>query len=192
MILEDIRTKTAENHKLLEQASLLLPITERTITLENYIEILKKFYGFFHPLEKQIDNFSQIQSYLPDYSTRRKADLICQDLVNIAPQYASKPIALCKDLPAITNTSQAFGCLYVMEGSTLGGKMIAKIVKEVLQLDTINGASFFNGYGKETSSKWKLFQQALIKFSHDYSTNHEIIDAANETFFKFEQWIIKT
>lgn len=189
MILQEIKAGTAQNHMQLEQTSLLLPISRKNITQEEYISILKKFYGYFYPLEKMLDTFPQLQTYLPDYPARRKADLICQDLLNIAPASAAQPLALCSNLPAVTNTSQAFGCLYVMEGSTLGGQMIARTIKEVLNIDSNSGVSFFNGYGKETGSKWKLFQQALVSFSNDFSTNHVIIAAANETFSKFEKWI---
>lgn len=191
MILEQIRAQTSENHTRLEQTRLLLPISEKNLTKEKYVEILKKFYGYFLPLENLVDNFPQIQTYLPDYNTRRKVDLIYQDLLQVVPAYAGKPLELCKDLPRITNTSEAFGCLYVMEGSTLGGKLIAKVLKDELNLDASNGASFFNSYGKETGSKWKLFQQALVNFSSDSSTNLLIINAANETFSKFEKWITK-
>jgi heme oxygenase (biliverdin-IX-beta and delta-forming) len=191
MILEDIRDKTSKNHARLEQTSLLLPIGNKTITKETYIEILKKFYGYFHPLEQLVDNFPQIHTFLPDYTARRKANLIYQDLMRVTSANSQLPVELCEDLPAVTNPSQAFGCLYVMEGSTLGGKMIAKILKDVLHIDPDAGASFFNGYGKETGSKWKSFQQGLVNFSSVTSTNQEIIEAANETFAKFEKWINK-
>lgn len=86
--------------------------------------------------------------------------------------------------------AQAFGSLYVMEGSTLGGKMIYKVVKELLGLDEQNGLSFFYGYGAETGNKWKIFQQSLLKLSSEHTnTDDQIIDSANHTFLQLKAWI---
>lgn len=189
MILEKIKTATSVNHILLEQSQVLLPISNKNLTRENYRTILTKFYGFFYPLEKLVNQFDQIQLYLPDYTTRRKAGLLKNDLLTI--EGIEIYIDFCEDLPQVANVSQAFGCLYVMEGSTLGGKIIAKQLKEQLGLDDKNGASFFNGYKEETGPKWKAFQQALLAVSAASESDDLIISAANDTFNKFEKWMRK-
>jgi heme oxygenase len=60
---------------------------------------------------------------------------------------------------------KAFGCLYVMEGSTLGGKIIYNILKKQLGLSDSAGASFFYGYGPATGEKWKTFGASLEAFA---------------------------
>lgn len=191
MILEEIKKQTSENHHRLEQSNLLHLITTPLLTAQHYHKILRIFYGYFSPLEKEISKIKLIQQYLPDYDTRRKASMIKVDLLSLKAIKPEETLAICHDLPEIKTASQAFGCLYVLEGSTLGGRMIAKSLKKNLNLDHTHGASFFNGYGQETGSKWKTFQEALSNFSLNFKEDHEVIKSANDTFHKFEIWINK-
>jgi heme oxygenase len=186
MILENIKIQTLENHKLLEKSQLMLPIMNGTLVLKNYLRILNIFYGYFSPLERTIEKFKDMETYLPDFHTRRKSDLLLADL-NLLTQLPN--ISVCKDLPQISSLSQAFGCLYVMEGSTLGGRVISGIVNDRLNINASTGASFFNGYGADTGNKWKKFQEALSAYSNDNQKEEEIIAAANDTFIKFKDWI---
>lgn len=189
MILEEIKKQTSENHHRLEQTNLLHPIATPSLTAEHYHKILRVFYGYFSPLEKEINKMELIRQYLPDVATRRKASMLKADLLNLNAIKPADTLALCQELPEIRTSSQAFGCLYVLEGSTLGGRMIAKSLRKNLSLDHVYGASFFNGYGQETGSKWKTFQQALLNYSLNFSEDREVIKSANDTFHKFEVWI---
>ncbi len=98
-------------------------------------------------------------------------------------------VNLCEKLPDIRTAAQAFGCIYVMEGSTLGGKIIYNTLKKQLDLDKMRGASFFYGYGPETGIRWKTFGESLQTFATGSGADEEIIAAANDTFLKFEQWM---
>ncbi len=186
MLLDKIKQQTAQNHAAMENSILMKPIINRELSLDSYKKILTKFYGFFQPLENSINRFSDIPNYLPDLETRRKSLAIKEDLHRLG--YKNE-IDICTDLPEITTLSQALGCLYVMEGSTLGGRMISKIIKESLLLDKDSGVSFFSGYGEETGKKWKLFCQALTVFSTAAKDDNTIINAANETFIKIKNWV---
>ncbi|MBO9703880.1 MAG: biliverdin-producing heme oxygenase [Sporocytophaga sp.] len=186
MLLEKIKQLTSQNHTAMENSNLMKPIIDRELNLESYKNILIKFYGFFQPLENSINKFSDIHNYLPDLETRRKSMALKDDL-NILG--FTDEISLCTDLPEIKTSSQALGCLYVMEGSTLGGRIISRIIKETLLLDNESGASFFSGYGEETSKKWKLFCEVLTDYGTTANDDGTIIDAANETFIKFKNWV---
>jgi heme oxygenase len=187
MILQELKLQTYDNHTSLENSQLLRPISQKSLTLENYILILQKFYGFFYPLEQQIAHFPLAQ-YLPDVATRRKAGMLKQDLSQLTGQEQVFP--LCQHVPVASTLAEACGSLYVMEGSTLGGKMIYKMVKDTLGLDQHHGLSFFYGYGPETGNRWKAFQQALLSLSaQDNSQDARIIESANNTFVKFKQWL---
>jgi heme oxygenase len=94
-----------------------------------------------------------------------------------------------EDLPEVGSLGQALGCLYVMEGSTLGGRFIARRLHEHLGLTPASGAAFFHGYGEETGSRWKAFQQALVRYSAATENEFAVIGAAEETFSKFEKWL---
>ncbi|WMJ74493.1 biliverdin-producing heme oxygenase [Cytophagaceae bacterium ABcell3] len=187
MILERLKKETAENHRLVEESGLMSPVTSDDFTQEQYVHILKKFYGYFNPLEKQVESHHAIlDKYLPDLSQRRKTDLILKDLETLSTP--ENPI-LCEKLPPVENLNQAFGCLYVMEGSTLGGTVISKNINKTLGLTNERGCSFFHGYGSQTGSKWKAFREALTSYCDNGGNEDEIVNSANETFNKFRDWI---
>lgn len=126
-----------------EVESLLLPKLHGVHTLSDYAAILQVFYGFFSPLEGAIQPFITTDN-LPDITARRKALLILQDLQVI--RFPVRGLPVCTELPLIRNTASAFGALYVMEGSTLGGKMIARMLLKNTALSLPqNAISFFSG-----------------------------------------------
>lgn len=190
MILKRIKEETQDKHTSLENSALLRPISQKSLKFDEYIRILQKFYGFFYPLELQIARFP-VAAYLPDFIQRRKAGLLLHDLQQLQP-LPPDAVPLCQDLPVVDNLAHAFGCLYVMEGSTLGGKMIYKTVKETLGIDEDTGVSFFYGYGPNTGQKWKDFQQTLQTVSSSHTTtDSQMIAAANSTFDKLKRWFEK-
>ncbi|MDQ3290339.1 MAG: biliverdin-producing heme oxygenase [Bacteroidota bacterium] len=189
MILEALKVKTAASHRNVESSPLMQPINNRKLTPENYTQILRKFYGYFQPLENNIHHVPGLEYYLPDLPNRRKAASILQDLRAIHQEnIALATLPLCSDLPEISNVSEAMGALYVMEGSTLGGKVISKIVYETLGYTPEHGTAFFNGYGTQTGPKWKAFQEALVRYSTTSAQEESIIISATRTFQKLEVW----
>lgn len=175
-------------HQQVEASQLMVPITEKTVTKEQYIHILKVFYSYFSAIEKKVDQMAEeLKHYLPDIASRRKTDWIRIDLEHL---HASIPEGT-TSIPVIVTVAQALGALYVMEGSTLGARFISATLKEVLAVDASNGALFFNGYGAETGAKWALFKQALTDYSTDRQKEDEVISSANETFAKFHDWILQ-
>ncbi len=191
MILENIKHATAASHQHLESSPLLSPLTADTITQEHYLKVLRAFYGFFQPLEENINKITGFKQYLPDFESRRKVRSMLKDMEHINDTYHVSDIELCKNLPEVTNPEQAFGAMYVLEGSTLGGRFIAKNLKKHLNLDEEHGACFFSGYGSDTGKRWKTFQLALQTFSENFNNDQIIIQAANDTFEKLERWVNK-
>lgn len=126
-------------------------------------------------------------AHLPDVAARRSAALILDDLEAIGEDLQN--MERCTSLPQIDNLSQAFGALYVLEGSSLGGRIISRMMKnkEGLPLHT-GGLRFFEGYGKETGEKWKAFLEAL----NGQPEGEAIVAAANQTFQSFQNWMIRT
>jgi heme oxygenase len=76
--------------------------------------------------------------------------------------------------------------MYVVEGSTLGGRYILRNIKSTLQLDENTGATYFNGYGADTSANWKQFIAELNAFEQRNDCGSEIIEGANFAFEAIE------
>ncbi len=152
---------------------------------EDYVKVLELFYSYFGGLEKKVDTVGHLN--LPDYHLRRKKEAIANDIVSLN---GTLP-ALTPDqhLPDITNKLQALGALYVMEGSTLGGIYISKMIAGQLNLEDGKSLSFFNGYGDQTESMWTSFKSSLEQLVVEPGEQAMVIQAANETFTRFKNWI---
>ncbi|WKN32328.1 biliverdin-producing heme oxygenase [Porifericola rhodea] len=185
MILNDLKEHTSLQHKQLESHPLLHQLTSDDLTLTKYSTILRKFYGFFSPLEERIATHIS-KEQLADLEKRRKSSLLLLDLERLEQ---TLPTQICEDLPEIKNTAQALGTLYVMEGSTLGGQMIARQLHKSLGLSPERGTAFFYGYGKDTGKQWKRFQAALTQFSEEEPQYQRAIYGAQNTFSKFYNWL---
>lgn len=183
MVIEKLRAATKQTHEELEQA--MFPLIQGITDAKGYAKLLHLFYGYYKPLENGIDLHLDRQ-VLTDYNERRKTDWILRDLEDIAQ--ANKTIALDNQAPLIQSNAAAFGALYVMEGSTLGGKIICKTIGENLSIPDKKGLSFFYGYGSEAASRWKYFLSALDQYSGK-PEEEEIVSTANLVFKNFRSWI---
>lgn len=186
MLSDTLKNQTQVNHQKLEKV--LVSKLKAMSEVEQYIDILRLFQGYFAALEIKIQK-SLNYSMLPDYDQRRKSTALTEDLSSFGMK--SVLIATDDDLPEIDNHENALGALYVIEGSTLGGKMIAAMVSRQLDLKGDVGLSFFNGYGYETAAMWSVFKEAINSSDQSADKQAAIIETANQTFSKFYDWMVK-
>ena len=109
-------------------------------------------------------------------------------VVSVDPAVSGDIIEICCDLPMIDSTDRALGALYVLEGSTLGGRIIADMIARRLGL--LTSLEFFDSYGDETQNMWRSFKDFLNK-PRTAEQQTKIIDAAKDTFITFKNWIGK-
>lgn len=180
MLADNLKDQTLTYHQQLEKK--LVAQIKGLQTTTDYLQLLQLFYGYFGGLEDRIKLFIN-QAQLPDQADRRKTEAIAKDITALGGHPVSK--ATGDALPEINNAAQAFGALYVIEGSTLGGSIISKMISGKLGLN--NGLSFFNSYGENTHQMWASFKDVLNEQPSETETT--ITEAANNTFLKFKNWI---
>jgi heme oxygenase len=181
MLNEQLKESTQPSHLALEKK--MVSMIKRIRTRQDYVKFLKLMYGYYSALE------GRVQDYLADVeiSNRRKAQRLLEDIKHF--ESSSTP-EVCKDLPPITSHAEALGAMYVMEGSTMGGKIIAKMIKGQAGIDGPSGFSFFNGYGEDSAKMWEEFKAFLNK-PLDEMEKLNLILTANRTFNTFYKWIDK-
>lgn len=182
MIIERLRTATAETHHQLDSS--LTPVFKNVDDTTKYARILKAFYGFFKPVMDKISGEIDTH-YLPDFGDRRKPELVLRDLEHIGADQAD--ISYATELPQVNNASQAFGAMYVLEGSMLGGVYLSKLLAAQLGLDDTTGISFFYGYGNDSKEQWNKFIGSINNFAAEKGDESAILAAANDTFRLFEK-----
>ena len=175
-----------ERHQQLEK--LLVGRMRAIRAKQQYVDLLQLFYTYFEGLEQKIKPFINEFNF-PDYGKRRKAGLLEADICSFG--VTANAVAASEDLPGINNEYDAYGALYVIEGSTLGGKIISAMMAKHLNLADGTGVSFFTGYGEDTENMWQEFKQTLNRLTAGKQKDDLIIEAANQTFSKFKLWIEK-
>ena len=186
-IVERLRSGTRARHVALESRTVLL---NKDLSHSNYSQCLQRFFGYYAPLEKRLRESPAWHEAGFVYDNRYKMSQIVQDLLALGvTQDALTNIPQCNTLPNLKTTAQLFGCLYVLEGATLGGQIISKHLNASLGLTPDFGCSFFGGYGKQTGSHWKAFGACLTAFAMQTGSDDEIIASANNTFQTLDCWL---
>jgi heme oxygenase len=190
MILAKIREKTIGFHD--DFTSWANNIFNGTITKDQYKFVLKTFYGFYYPLEQKIEAPEEWEKIDFNIEGRRKALLAVKDLkvLGVSDQEINE-IETCNDLPEVNNLAQALGCMYVLEGATLGGQLTANKLKEIFDFTPENGASFFSSYGENVRPMWKSFGDLINRYSDENKIEDPIVNASHETYFKLNDWLSK-
>lgn len=145
--LAAIRTATAAAHEELEAG---LDVFARLSDRDRHVALMRAFHGLYEAAE------SVLSARLPDldYGERLKTPILRADLraLGAAPGEAVRP-------PPVPGTAYAFGFAYVLEGATLGGRVIHKRLRAIGH--SLEGVSFFDAYGPQTGARWQSFCQVL-------------------------------
>jgi heme oxygenase (biliverdin-IX-beta and delta-forming) len=183
MLTEELKEVTADAHQAAEKK--LITALKKIATTTDYMHMLNWLYGYYAPMEGLIRRFLT-PDILPDIPKRSRAEYLLWDMKETGLPVL--PPDICQQLPVIDSYPRALGALYVLEGSTLGGRIIAGMISQ--ELDSIKSLSFFNGYGAETNRMWQSFKKFL---NHPFPLiqRREIIAAAEDTFITFKNWIDK-
>ena len=94
-----------------------------------------------------------------------------------------KPFQDPNDIPTIDieTRAEAFGACYVLEGSTLGGRMISRLVQRDGALSL--GTGFLDPYGPETGPMWRSFLHVLEReAAGDVAFAAKAVSGAKKTF----------
>ncbi len=176
-LLERLRSETRAQHEAME-ALFTLPRSRAEHT-----RWLERFYGFLEPLEARIA--AVLDGEHPVWRGRRKSIWLRQDLTVLGVDVEKLPRA--SDLPDLSDDARCFGALYVFEGASLGGQLIARHLETAVGLADGVGYRYYLGYGPETGRRWQEFRTLLLTHSSPQSEDRTIAAAA-ETFSTLRTW----
>ncbi|OLY93163.1 heme oxygenase [Cnuella takakiae] len=176
-----LKRQTQAQHQLAETT--MMPLIHQATSSTSYARLLKGMYGFYQPLEEQIAPFlPRINFPLP---VSNRAHHILTDLQVLG---VNGMIPLSTQLPLIESPLQALGALYVLEGSALGGRIIARMLRKQDSLPD-NAFHFFEGHQENTGAHWQAFIRHLNQFAVTTPDIEKVSGAANETFAAHTRWM---
>jgi heme oxygenase len=172
-----LRRATAETHQAVERLPLMTRLTSPTVAREDYLDYLHALAEVYAALEgrlldaldEEIRNDLGIRPKLPAIL----ADLAEQDQPHVPHASAQVPPS---------DAAAALGGLYVLEGATLGGRVIAKHLRRCLG-PALGSATFLDFHGEHSSAAWKRFASILDSLpAHGRMDPAQVISGARATF----------
>jgi heme oxygenase len=181
-LLEKLRSETRPAHESIEQA---MDLDHRLTSPAAYRTVLERFYGFHAAWEdRAAAAFGEPEFFDP----RRKTGLLLQDLqaLGLSPG-AIAELPACSPMVPIADRFDVLGTMYVMEGSTLGGTIIARLVEERFGFTAATGCAYFRSYGSGVGSMWRQFRARLdAEASPD---TQAVVASAVLTFRHLQTWV---
>jgi len=175
--LEKLKSHSAAAHKKLENLSVSTSILSPDMKITDYGHYLSLMYNVHKSTEEII--FPILNPVILDLKEREKTKLLEKDLSYLNYK-KNEEIVLFKS--SVYSVPFALGIVYVIEGSSLGGRYILKNVEKVSGLNEQKGVSYFTGYGDKTGSYWKGFINLLQEYEAQNNCADEIIEGAVYAF----------
>lgn len=183
-LLQRLRAETAEAHARLEAEVGLEHITASPAA---YRALLCRFRGFHAAWEPRATALLGGRAILAE---RLRLHLLDADLavLGLSPaEIAALPV--CRPLMPLDRPAQALGTLYVMEGSTLGGAVIAAELGRRLGHLPGHGCSYFAAHGPRRGAMWQAFRAALPAEPEAAAEPDAILASAVATFAVLQRWL---
>jgi heme oxygenase (biliverdin-IX-beta and delta-forming) len=170
--IDRLRDETRVAHSRLDET---LGLLDRLNSPDQRGRLLAGYHWLHRETEAKIAPFLGAISDL-DFPARRRSSLLAQDLAVLGHSaHLDNPLRL-----DIHTSGAAFGALYVLEGSTLGGRVILKALK--LRGASLAGLRFLDPYGDNTGERWRSFLAILEREVKSSDQKIEAVTGALNTF----------
>jgi heme oxygenase len=178
---ERLRSETARCHEHVESVA---DIPGRVRTLTDYICLLDGLNGLHTGLEYQLSGPTLHRAWVDigiTIAEHCRADLLVADLdaLGVTPTTPTMQ-------PPFPDFGHALGCLYVLEGSALGGHVIARIVRSAIGAVPM---AFLTGQGR--GHQWPAVRNALRRFDAQDGDGDTVVAGDMSTFAAFARQLAR-
>jgi heme oxygenase len=174
MKTEKFKEATKDLHQQVEEENLARFIMDHSIDLETYkLLLLQNFLAYQHTEEAIAPFISGFEG--------TKHEQLQKDLDELQISVVALEAGF-----SCSNRAEAFGAAYVVEGSALGGMVLARNISKCSGLSSVEKHHFFNG-DKDNLKSWNNFKNQLS--NQDFSEEEQVqaIEKAKETFRFFRE-----
>lgn len=183
-LLRRLRLATSDHHARIEQE---LDLLNPTFDLSDYTALLRRFYGIYSVWEPR--SAAVLDPVLPGFFTpRRKTPLLEFDLSRLGSWSTPQR---CTELEGrVASLAHILGEMYVLEGSTLGGRILSRHFGERFGIGPGSGCSFFSAYGEQTGAMWKAFGETVERFAAAGGHEEKMVAGACDMFDSVRRWLV--
>lgn len=181
-MLPALKAATDGHHVRVEAA---MPSLDALATPEGYATALRALHGFHAAWEPAVWRAPGLAEAGMIASERRHLPQLEADLRTLG----ITPCAVHPPAPGALDTAAALGALYVLEGATLGGRVIHRHIAGPLGITPEHGGAYYHGYGAETGARWKEFCDAVHRHVEAHADEARVIEGAVACFAALESWL---
>jgi heme oxygenase len=175
-----LREGTRDRHETLDQG---LALTSGDVDRADYLNYLRALLGWLEPLEQRLWQLDWPDS-LQARARAGKSDWIRADLADAGD---AAPVPQCADAPRVDAAdAYALGVAYVVEGSQLGGRFLAKHLADVTPALPLR---YLRGYGEQVGPMWKAFLQYLDSEAGAQGSEAHALQGARDAFDSLTAWL---
>jgi heme oxygenase len=179
-----LRAATTQVHERLHGHDGFAAAASGTISADDYRDLLARLYGFHAAFDDAMQRAPSALSQDIELPSRTRAALLAQDLRGLgvaARTVAQLPRA---SLTPLRGEGEHLGALYVVEGSTMGGVIIARALGAFGE-----NRRFYLGHGADHGRLWRVFLARLDTLEGEAADAAE--RAAAQVFAAFEAWMFR-
>ncbi len=183
-----LRERTDAAHQRLHHLPDFAALAAGELTRHGYRALLGRLYGFHAPLEATLAAALGAEQGALAPDGWRRAHLLHSDLSHLGA--SARDI---DELPIVgaappQSRAAAIGRLYVMEGSTLGGRVLARGLDGMLPEGSMDGRRFLRGGTAPNHARWAAVCAEIDDCGATEPNMAEMIASAHECFATFDLW----
>lgn len=184
-----LRGRTRDAHVAAETG---FDLDARLVDRDAYGRLLAILRGFYGPLEQALQDVTGWRDLDPpvDVAARRRVHLLEGDLARLSPPSVPARTPTAPE-PVLDGLADALGCLYVLEGSRLGGRVVARTAR--LRLGADLPVAFFAGpRDGDPKADWRALLATLDGFgrSRGEAVCAQVVAAAERTFGSLQRRLV--
>lgn len=183
MILERLKTETRPHHDRIEEVGFSTQIMSGQLTLNEYKMLVINNYRMHKLVEGMLEQMPEVKNLEGlEFESRKKTALLAKDLEDLGlnpADFSTEGISI-----DLSDFHTAMGTYYVLEGSTLGGSVIARklATNPNLASEGLTDFNFYGCYGDMVGPRWKAFQQVLVDVATDAAAEDKMVAGAAAAF----------
>lgn len=173
----EIKKRTWESHQALESQAVFSNIMSPAVCIADYVEFLAALARFLRAFEPALIDRLRGSGY--DYLYRRRIGLLEADLLSLG---STLPAGL-EAAPPPDSPNGLLGSVYAIEGSSIGGKIIARHCKKVIGTGLESSMLYLATLSPESDDgHWQLLLDVLRRNLKSLADVEEAAVGANRVF----------
>lgn len=184
-----LREATREVHERLHNVPSFAALAAGTLGRGGYVRLLGRLFGFHEPMEAALAD-ALPGRFAPE--SWQRTHLLRADLASFGLDEAALDRLPRAAPPVRLTEAEAMGCLYVLEGSTLGGRQLARQLDTLLAPGNPAGRRFLQGASQPAHLPWRSLCAELDRMGATPDGFAAMLGGALSTFARYERWFAES